>query len=158
MSWSGKQRKISRHLSFMLFVMLSVSFVVRYLYVQFFMTLRPSTKFQLSHSCHNTIFDRIGSLSLPHPLEKERERVNALKLQLFISIASVGREAKKSPIFWSSSASRFLCFYSRCIPSFSPGHEEWLASLPFLSCNHLAVSSHSCDDVARALFLPKTPE
>ena len=60
-------------LSFMLFVMLSVSFVVRCLYVQFFMTLRPSTKFQLSHSCHNTIFDRIGSLSLPHPLEKERE-------------------------------------------------------------------------------------
>ena len=125
--------------------------------VQFFMTLHPSTFSFLQHSCHNTIFDRIQSVTATpamyclnnpallfwyggkfvHQSERVREKTSYFCLE------------PSSSTF--SSLDAFFLFHL-------PGHEEWLASLPFLSCNHLAVSSHSCDDVARALFLPKTPE
>jgi len=51
------------------------------------MTLHPST-FQLSHSCHNTIFDRIGGAAATPAAKQVRESQRFKKLQLFVSIAS----------------------------------------------------------------------
>ena len=79
------------------------------------MTLHPSTLFQLSHSCYNTIFDRIGGATAATPAAKQvrRESQRLKKASAAVCIHCI-RAIQKSPIFRA-----FLCFSRRCILSFS---------------------------------------